>query len=184
MDESADGDADDHMAEIERILADNPNASAQYACLELHQGRIDWLAHHIRICDYKIDPSVARKLLSIVERTEPGCFFEVVLVRRQDIPPAEKDPTLQLHRAADMALEVARPGGFKRAQLQRAVKIVADRHDLETSYVTKQVRPFRAMAVEAVEQEMMQALYDEGRMDFLGRPICPQTGFADEQPDG
>lgn len=184
MDEPVDGDAGDHMAEIERIVAGNPSASAHYACMELHHGRIDWFAHHIRICDFQIDPMVARKLLSMIDRTEQSCYFEVALARRQDIPPAKKDPALQLHRAADMALEVARLGGFKRAQLQMAVKNVADRYGLEPGYVAKQLRPFRAMAVEAVEEETMQARYDKGEVDILGHPICPQTGFADEQSDG
>jgi hypothetical protein len=181
MDEPANGDTSDHMAEIERILADDPNASAHYACVELHHGRIAWLAHHIRICDHRIDPIVARKLLSMIERTEPSCYFELALVRRQDIPSAKKDPVLNLYRAADMALEVARLGGFKRAQLQKAVKIVADRYGLQPSYVAKQVAPLKPMAVAAIEEEIIQGLYVEGKSDILGGPICPQTGFADKQ---
>lgn len=48
--------------------------SAMYAANELHSGRLEWLAEHIRRSNFQISPMVARKLLALIERTQENLY--------------------------------------------------------------------------------------------------------------
>jgi hypothetical protein len=155
--------------------------SAGHAAFELHYGRIEWLAYHIKVTDFQIAPMVARKLLALIEKTDPSLFFELVLARRSDLPPAHKDQQLIAHRNFDMAIEVAREGGFRRGHGKRVYPKIAEKYGLKEDYVVKCVRPFRERAEMVVEEEQCQAAYDAGEVDFLDRPISPSSGFAEDE---
>ena len=159
------------MEEIERLLNENPEASAGYACTELHYGRLEWLAVHIRRCDYKISPIVARKLLTMIEKSDPHCYFELRATRRSDLAPAFQDPRLREMRNFEMATEVARQCKFKRGYILRACHEVGKSRGLSAKYVRNQVAPYRERALSVIVEEEMQAAYDRGEIDFLGRPI-------------
>ena len=161
------------MDEIERLLEVNPEASAGYALTEMHYGRLAWLAEHIRRCNYQISPLVAKKILAMLEGTEQSCFFELKAVRRTGLPPGKQDPQLLMFRAADMAIEVARICKFKRGDLKDAVYEVGVAHGLKPEYVRKQIKPFKQHALRVIEEEEMQASYDRGETDYLGRPKSP-----------
>ena len=88
-----------------------------------------------------------------------------------------------MHRNLDMAIEVARKGGFVRARLQEACHEVGEPRGLEGAYVYRCVKPFRAMALQALEDERMQAAYESGEIDNLGRPISSRSGFAEDKKD-
>lgn len=159
----------------------NPiEASAYNAVVELNYGRISWLAEHIRRSNFKIDPLVARKILALIELTEPNLFFELKLVRRSDLPPAHVDPQLRAHRDVDMAIEVARNGGFERAHREIVCHEVGRSRGLKGSYVYRCVLPYKNRALEIVEEEHLQAAYERGEIDFLGRPISSCSGFAED----
>lgn len=157
------------------------DTSAWRAAVEFHEGRLEWLAEHIRRSNFQIDPSVARKILALIERSEPNLMFEMRLARRTDLPPAKNDPQLIEHRNLEMAIEVARMGGFKRGHGKRAFHDVGESRGLQGPYVYRCVKPYRAIAIELVEAEQMQASYERGEVDFLGRPISTRSGF-DEAP--
>lgn len=161
------------MDEIEELLKENPEASASYALREMHYGRLEWLAEHIRRCNFQISAIVARKILSMLERSEDECFFELKAVRRSDLPPRAADPTLKMHRDVDMALEVARRGGFHRAMLKRVCFDVGTLHELSAEYVEKRVRPFRKLALDAVAEEMAEQNVHQRKTDILDPPKDP-----------
>lgn len=161
------------MKESEPLPDDGPGASAYHAVRELHYGRLEWLAEHIRCSNFQIDPEVARKLLAMIEGTDSNCFFEVRLARRSDIPPRAHDPQLSEIRDAEMAIEVAKLGGFQRGHLKRACHKVAEAYGLKADYVERKVRLHRDMAMKAVEAEELQKAYERGEVDFLGRPKSP-----------
>lgn len=165
--------ADGDMDEIEALIEESPAASAHYAAMEMHYGRLAWLAEHIRRCDFQISPEVARKLLAMLEGTDPHCYFELKAVRRSDLPPRAEDPQLRLFRAADMAIEVARKSGFKRGKLKKALYEVGQKYGLGADYVGKEVRRFKQYGLEVVAEENAQAAYEGGEVDFLGRSISP-----------
>lgn len=159
-----------------------PAHGAGYAWRELHYGRIGWLAEHIRRSNFQIHPMVARKLLALIECSEPNLFFELKLVRRGDLLPAFKDPQLTLHRDVAMAYEVGKQSGFKRGLMKGAIYDVAERHGLEPDYVAKLIRPHKTMTLEVLAEERMAEAYQRGEVDFLGSPISPPNGFdADEE---
>ncbi|WP_150132471.1 hypothetical protein [Erythrobacter litoralis] len=160
--------------------ANSVDTSAYHAAVELHHGRIEWLAEHIKRSDFHIDPLVARKILALIERTEPNLFFELRLVRRPDVHSAQKDPHLVEHRNLDMAVQVARGGGFKRGFRMKVCHKVGEPRGLEGTYVYRCVKPYRDIALEIVEAEQMQAAYERGEIDFLGRPISSHSGFAED----
>lgn len=160
--------------------ADEPDPSAYHAVRELHYGRLEWLAEHIRRSNFQIDTQVAHKLLAMIEGTNPDCFFQIKLARRANIPPRAHDPQLEEMRNADMAIQVARLGGFKRGHLQRACHYVAGVHGLHADYVRKKIHRHRDMAIRAVEAEKIRKAYQQGEVDFLGHPKSPQTGFVQD----
>tara|TARA_R110000868_G_scaffold34144_3_gene123444 strand:- start:8001 stop:8507 length:507 start_codon:yes stop_codon:yes gene_type:complete len=160
--------------------ANDPDDSAYHAVRELHYGRLGWLAEHIRRSDFRIDTLVAQKLLAMLEGTEPDCLFEIRLARRSNIPPRASDPRLQNIRNFEMAMEVARLGGFKRGHLLRACHEVARLHGLHPDYVRKSVSSHRETAVRAVEADEIREAYERGEVDFLGRSKSPQTGFVQD----
>lgn len=155
--------------------------SAGHACTELHHGRTQWLAYHIRESGFQIHPMVARKLLALIEGTDPSLFFELALIRKSTLPPAAKDPQHIEVRNWEMALEVARRGGFKRGHGKRVFPEVAELFNLNSKhgaeYVRRCVKKHRDRAIAAIEEENLQRAYEQGEMDFLGRPICPNSGF-------
>lgn len=159
--------AEGGMDEIEKLLEEKPEASAGFAVRELHYGRLEWLAEHIRLSNLRIDPLVAEKLLAMIEGSETNCYFELKAVRRSELPPRFKDPQLTLHRNLDMAIEVARRSGFKRGHIQPACEDVGVIYGLKGSYVAKQVRPFRKLALDVVKEEQMQMAYEQGEEDIL-----------------
>lgn len=162
------------MDEIEDLLAHSPETSASHAVREMHYGRLEWLAEHIRRCDYQISPIVAQKILTMLEGSEPHCFFELKAIRRADLPPRSEDPQLRLMRDMEMALEVARKGGFeRRGYLARVCHEVAQKYHLKSAYVAKRIRPHRTEAIAIVEEEKAAEAYARGEVDFLGRPKCP-----------
>ena len=161
------------MNEYEPLPDQLPDASAYHAVRELHYGRIDWLAEHIRCSNFQVHPEVARKLLAMIEGTDSNCFFEIRLARRSDMPPRAQDPQLSEIRDAEMAIEVARLGGVRRGHLKRACHKVAEAYGLKADYVERQVRSHRDMAIQAIEAEELQQAYERGEVDFLGRPKSP-----------
>lgn len=150
---------------------DEERYSSYVAWHGLHYGRIEGLAAHIRQTNYRINPLVARKILALIEKNEEDLYYELRIVRRSDLPAAFKDPQLREHRAADMALEVARRGGFNRAQLARVCKEVADEHGLSVGHVRKAIRPHRESAISAVEAERLEEAYRLGKLANLDPPI-------------
>lgn len=163
----------DQMDEMANALAENPSISAGNAFNELHYGRLEWLAEHIRLCNFQIDPLVARKILEMLEGSNPDCFFELTTRRRQDLPPRAADKRLNDMRDMNMAIEVARLGGFRRAYLNKACEKIAEKYKLESSYIAKQVRPWKQQALDAIAEETAQLRYLRGETDFLGRPKSP-----------
>lgn len=104
-------------AEPDEITED---LSASYAVFELHNGRIAWLAEHIRRSDFQIHEMVARKILAMIERTEKNCDFEISLKRRTGLPPAYINAHARSVRDLELALAVGRKCGFRRGHVQRA----------------------------------------------------------------
>lgn len=161
------------MDEIEELLKNIPEASVYYAVRELHYGRLEWLAEHIRRCDLQISPVVALKILSMIEGTDSNCFFELRAHRRSDLPPRRRDPQLRLHRNMDMAIEVARKCGFRRGYIKRACHEVGERYNLKGDYVAREISPFREKALEVAEEERVADAFRSGEVDFLGRSKSP-----------
>lgn len=163
---------DDSQKEIEDLIRVNPGASAGYAFTEMHFGRLDWLAEHIELCDFQIDPLVARKLLEMLKGSNPSCMFEIRAVRREGLPPRAQDPQLRLFRAADMAIEVARLCRFKRGKMKQACHEVGMKFGgLKGQYVAREIRQLRDYGLSVVEEEEAAAAFERGEIDFLGRPI-------------
>lgn len=153
------------MDELEGFTDDGADVSAYNACREMHYGRLDWLAEHIRRCDFQISPLVARKILAMLEGAEPECFFGLVAVRRTDLPPNAADPILLLHRDADLALEVARRGGFNRSHLKNACFEVGKLRGLNPDYVAQRVRHLREYALHALAEETgLEAYLDKTKV--------------------
>ncbi len=150
-----------------------PDLSRGYATVEMHYGRLPWLAEHIRRNDFQIHPEVARKLLELLEGSNPKCFFELKAVRRGNLPPRAQDPQLRLFRAADMAIKVARACKFERGYLKQACFEVGHEYGLTAAVVLKEVRPLKQYGLDVVAEEEAQAAYERGEIDFLGRPINP-----------
>lgn len=162
------------MEESKKNLEDDIKESEFHAVREMHYGRLEWLAEHIRRSSYKISPIVAMKILVMLEGGEPHCFFELKAVRRADLPPRSEDPQLRLIRDMDMAIEVARKGGFeRRGHLARVCHEVGKKHGLTSSYVAKRIRPHRKEAIAIVAEENTAEAYARGEVDFLGHPKCP-----------
>lgn len=153
MNEEHEGQRLDSSSEIEELLAANPNASAMYAVAELQAGRLEWLAEHIRRCDYQIDPIVARKLLELIDGSHPE--FALRMARSKKRNPKAK---LRLERDVEdfeLALEVARNGGFKRAHLVRVCDDVgaAWRPKLAGLTVQRRVRRWRDFALTTLDMD-------------------------------
>lgn len=161
---------DEHSREIAELLASNPEASAIYAIAEMHHGRLAWLAEHIRLCDFHIDRSVAKKLLGMLEGRDPESMFEILAVRRGDLPPGTKDPQLTAYRNFEMAIEVARLDGFKRGYGKRARKAVGDSRGLSADYVYRCVMPYKKQALAIVAEKEARDAHLQGEVDFLGLP--------------
>lgn len=159
------------MEEVEKLVAENPEASAMYAVSELHEGRLEWLAQHIVACNFQIDPMVARKLLSLIEGSDQECFYQLQLVRRSGLPPAAKNKNHLEWRHLGWAVEVARLGGFQRGHMHRASFQVAERHGVKPAYLESKVSELREQALAIVEEESLARAYANGEIDFLGRPI-------------
>lgn len=169
------------MAGKRKNETQNPDDySAYYAVHELHNGRLEWLAEHIRRAELAIHPLVAEKLLSLLEGRDE--HYEVKLVRRSDLPPSHRRQDHLRFRDFDLAISVARKGGFQRAHLKRACKEVGDEFGLSAEYVRKRIAKsgFQEDALRIVEAEDLERQYHAGKVDFLGRPILPQTGFAED----
>lgn len=150
MNEEHEGQSLDSSSEIEELLAVDPNASAMYAVAELQAGRLEWLAEHTRRCDYHIDPRVARKLLELVDGSHPE--FELQTVRSKNLKPRSKLRVEQDVQDFELALKVARNGGFKRAHLARVCADVGAEQKPKLSGVTVQrrVRRWRDFALAAL----------------------------------
>lgn len=159
--------------EIEKLIATNPQASAQYASIEMHYGRLEWLAEHIRLCNFQISPDVARKILSMLEGGDPKCLFELRAMRRSDLPSRASDQQSLLFRAANMAVEIAEKCNFERGQLKKALYEVGAKHGLKAEYVRKQVAPFRQYALDCVAEQKIDDAYTRGEVDFLGGSKSP-----------
>lgn len=159
------------MDGIEALLADVPEASAYYAVCELDQGRIEWLCEHIRRCNFQISPMVARKLLSLLDPSENDTMHELAVVRRRGVAPAMKDPWAQRILDLEMAVEVARIGGFKRAGRAGACHAVGARHGLSGATVERRVRPLKIEAFNILEEEKLGDAYSKGEVDYLGRAL-------------
>ncbi len=154
------------MDEIEDLLREEPQASGYYALTEMHYGRLGWLAEHIRRCNFQISPAVARKILSMLENSEPECFFELKAVRRAGLAPRAQQPRLQLFRDFDMAVEVARKGGFRRGQLMRVCFEVGKPYGLSDKYVAKRIRQYRSRAIDSVDEEAAAEAYRRDKVDI------------------
>ncbi len=159
---------DDVSDENERValIESDTKFSAMYACHELHNGRIEWLAEHIRSSNFQINEMVARKILDLIEPKNRHCMFELRLVRRRDLPPARKDPQQLLGRHFEMALELARRDGFSRKNAKAAQFEVAKIFGVREDTVAKRARPFRQMAIEAVAEERAQEHYRQSKTDI------------------
>ena len=147
--------------------------TAYYAVYELHHGRIEWLGEHIRRSNFEISPLVARKILDLIEHRDEECSFELRLARRSDLPPAQKNAFQRRVRNLEMAVEVAKRGGFERAQNKRVCHDVGrlPEYGLTGPVVSRLVRPLREAALGIVGEEAKEREYREGKVDFLGRPI-------------
>jgi len=154
---------------------------AGHAAWELHHGRIDHLAYHILQSDFQIHPVVARKILALIDGSEPKLLFEMKLVRRSDLPPAYKDPHSIEARNFDMAIEVARRGGFARGRGKRVCHEVGKLYSLSGLFVSRCVKPYRERAFSVLEEERAQEAYGRGEVDFLGRPISSHSGFVESE---
>jgi hypothetical protein len=157
--------------------------SSMYAANELHYGRIEWLAEHIRRSNFQISPMVARKLLALIERTESNLFFELKLVRRSDFPSALQDPQLKLFRDIDMAYEIGKRCRFKGPALKSAYYDLAARYGLKAETVRKRIAPHKAMTLEILAEEDAEAAYREENAANLDAPILPPNIFEDG-PEG
>ena len=157
------------MEEIQALVEDDPEITASFAYNEMHYGRLEWLAEHIIRCDYRINPIVARKILEMIENSNPECFFELRALRKSGLPRAYKDPRLTEMRNFDMAIEVARLDGFKRGNLMRACHTVGEKHDLKHEQVRRLIKKHSKAAIGVIAEEKMQAAYVRGEIDFLGR---------------
>lgn len=151
MIETDKGQEPDANPELEQLLAADPNASAMYAVAELQAGRLEWLAEHIRRCDFHIDPLAARKLLELIDGSHPE--FALRVVRSKNRKPRSKLRLEQDVEDFELALEVARNGGFKRAHLARVCADVGAAQEPKISGLTVQrrVRRWRDFAVVALD---------------------------------
>jgi hypothetical protein len=157
--------------------------SSMYAANELHYGRIEWLAEHIRLTNFQIDPLVARKILALIERKQPNLFFELKLVRRSDLPPAREDPQLKYCREADMAYEVGKRCRFKGADRKAAYYDVAERYGLKPETVRRLIAPHKARTLEILAEEDAEAAYLKESAAKLSPPILQRNIFEDD-PEG
>lgn len=146
--------------EVVEHLEQNAGASAYYAFTEMHYGRLDWLAEHIRCSHFQIDPIVARKLLAMLEG-EDSSMFRLVAVRKEGIPSAGRDPQLLEFRDVDLALEVARQGGFSRGGMARVSHEVGKRFGLSAPYVAARIRRHKRLALEVIAEERAKILHRE-----------------------
>ncbi len=158
--------------------SDGVDLSAYFAATELHNGRLEWLAEHIRRSECRIDPAVAKQILSMLDGSHQ--FLELRAVRRSDLPPAAKRQDTERFRDFDLAVAVARHDGFRRGHLRRACHVVGSQVGLSGDYVRKRVEKYRDDALRVVGSEALEAQYLDGKVDFLGDPILPQTSFEGE----
>lgn len=161
------------MDETVSLNGDIFDASAYYAAIELHYGRLEWLAEHIKRTEGRIHSLVAEKILELIEKSDPRCFYELKAVRKSGISPSKVDSQLRRFRNFDMAILVARAGGFKRGHLDRACYEVGEKYGLKAKYVSREIRAHKELAIQIIEEEEMQAAYDQGKIDFLGHPKKP-----------
>ncbi|WP_120075867.1 hypothetical protein [Aurantiacibacter odishensis] len=164
--------------ESENELPVPAGLSAYYAATELHMGRLRWFAEHLRATGGRIHPLVCQTILELMEGGHP--YYTLEVVRRSDLPTATKNSQLELFRDADMALAVARIGGFRRGPHKDACHKVGKAMGLSSKYVRKRVAPHREMALKAIEQERLQEMYDRGEVDYLGRKFAAKT-LCDEE---
>ena len=141
----------DPQPEFDQLLATSPEASAMYAHNELEAGRLEWLAEHIRHCDFQIDTRVAKKLLELIDGSHPEHALKVVRSKKFN-PKAKR----RLQRDVDdfeLALEVADKGGFKRAQLDRICANVGEARNPKIPALTvkRRVRRFRKFLITSLE---------------------------------
>ncbi|MGX7953573.1 hypothetical protein ACWPM1_13550 [Tsuneonella sp. HG249] len=150
----------DPRPEIAALLEANPNASARYAVAELEAGRLDWLAEHIRLCEFHIDKAVARKLLELLDGSHRE--FRLKMAPRKN-RGSRFVPRIVLElRARQMAFEVALEGGFdKRTQLKRACHEVGLRQKPPLGWlaVRRAVRPYRSLAMATLGRGALPQLH-------------------------
>ncbi len=142
--------------------------SAMLASSELHYGRIEWLAEHIRLSNFNIRPVVAQKLLALIEGGQKNLIYEIKIVRRSDLPPRHEDPQLLHSRNYEMACEVARLGGFERGKLAMACHTVGTRHGLRQATVMRLIAPYKSTAIENNKEHDIHQAYERGEIDFWG----------------
>ncbi len=171
-------DPEDTGDEREALLRTSPEASAYYAVAEMQQGRLEWLAAHIRLCDFQIHPIVAKKILAMIEGSEPGVMFELKGVRRTDLPPAKKDAWSIGVRDFEWACIIARKCRFKRGRIAKACEDIAEKDGFEISYIMRRARAYQEKAMAVVAEEDAAAHYRAGELDFLSRPIYPRKAFG------
>lgn len=170
----------DEINENDKALKEEFFESVGLAIHGLQHGRLDWLADHIRLSGLQIHPSVAGKLLEVLEQSNSEGLVELVARRRPNLPPRAGDKTAIHVRNYEMACEVARRGGFKRGTLKDACFQVGKQYSLKPQYVLKQVRPWREFALQnlGLDEDEVRLKYERGEVDFLGRPKSTQTSFA------
>ncbi|WP_152608674.1 hypothetical protein [Croceibacterium mercuriale] len=173
------------MQDLGTPLSEGPDESEYYAVAEMHYGRLEWLAEHIRRSEMQIGRIASEKLLALIEGSDPDCLFKLVAVRNPALPPAKTDARLRAMRDFDLAIEVARRGGFRRGQLMHACHEVgqATTPKISSDTLAKRVRPFRDTAKQAVAEEAAAEAYRNGQTDYLGRPIFPEKHFAGVSDD-
>ena len=155
---------------------------AYYADVELNAGRTDWLAEHILQSQGRIHPIVAGTIFQMIRGVHPE--YELRIARSSALPPAERNSDELAFRDLMMAVEVARLNGFERGKREGACEEVASKFGLESSTVAKKVRPLQKEAVRILEAETLQQRYEDGDVDYLGRPILPLDSFDDASSDG
>lgn len=132
---------------------DDPSVHGGLTAWELHNGRAAWLADHIRRFNCQIEPCVAAKILELLDGSNPDLQFELKLVRRADLGRKTKPIFHSAHEDFKLAIEVARLGGFERANRDRACHEVALKHNLKADTVRKRVQPYKALALFEIGSE-------------------------------
>lgn len=154
------------MDEIDQLIEADPAATAYYAVVEMHHGRLGWLAEHIRRCNFQISPDVARKILGMLDGSDQHSRFELKAAKRSGLPSRSMDPLVTAVRNFEMALEIARRCGFKRGKLKGALHLAGEPYGLQTEAVRRAVAPFKEYALQVVAEEEALAACEREESNF------------------